>query len=105
MQYTDKYLSKKLHHAYKAGTASNNLRREIIKYWQEIVDLSRAGKIDRETACYHIADVMFVSVIGNDPILEELAIDAGELELPKHHISGNAESRWEDLQKTIKSLV
>lgn len=105
MHYTDKYLAQKLHKAVKVGTASNQLRAAIIKYWQEIVELNRTGKIDRETACYHIADVMFIKVVENDPILEDLSLEAGELELPKHHISGDVESRWKDLQATIMLLA
>jgi len=104
MKYTDKYLTNKLYRAYKSGTNSNQPRGAIVKYWKEIVELSLAGKINRETACYHICSAIIVPIVENDPILENIASDAGELELPKQHISGNAESRWKKLQQVIKAL-
>lgn len=104
MAKSDDFFEAKLQQITKTSKSSAALRRGLIEYWQEVARLAQAGEIDREAACYNIACVMSVPEIANEPSLESIALEAGELELPKEHVSGDAQKRWEALQEEIFRL-
>lgn len=74
---------------------------EVIEYWKDIIDLAN---LTRREKAFLIAGTMFYEVVDKNHNLLELALDAGELELPDEHIYGDPEKRWEKLARDIKQL-
>lgn len=77
---------------------------EFIKLCKELFAKVERNKMSIEDACYEIAGRMADDDLRNDMELIGIMEEAGELELPPYHVSGDRDARWEALKEKIKDI-
>ncbi len=72
-----------------------------VEYCEQVVKMADDGHIGYREAGYVIADLMFDTVVSSTPELESIALQAGNLELPKKIVSGDPDKEWGKLRQWI----
>lgn len=73
-----------------------------VAYCEQVIKMADDGHINHREAGYAMADLMFDKDISSIPELESIALQAGNLELPKKLISGNPDAQWDKLKEWIR---
>lgn len=61
-------------------------------------------KITMREGCYQIAGTMFIPAVEQKKELLSIALLAGELELPDHHLSQERQKLWQQLLELIRQV-
>lgn len=78
---------------------------KVLHYYQDLIALAQDGPITSKDAAYLIADTMWYPAVDKHPGLEAITGDAGELELPNGHISGDPAGRYKRLSVWIQEEI
>lgn len=73
--------------------------KSLLEYYQELIDLEEAQKLTSQETAYLITDTMFFPVVNENQQVEELTLDAGQLELPDSHLSEDRTKLWNELKQ------
>lgn len=88
----DKFLAAQVEHKPMA----------YVEYCEQVIKMADDGHIDHREASYAIADLMFDNAVSSTPELESIALQAGNLELPKKIVSGDPDVEWVKLKQWIE---
>lgn len=93
-QYDTSYLTDDFNRLRDAATADKP--QLFVAYCRKALAAKETGTMPLRDAAYAIAGVMFMKEL-DDPIFDDITAQAGELELPAEHVSGNPEEKWLEL--------
>lgn len=74
-------------------------------FCNQIISDVRSNKLPMREGCYQIAGTMFIPAINDHQELLAIALLAGELELPDHHLSSSREHLWKQLCDYVDQLT
>lgn len=83
---------------YFANLKGINKRQFFKQYCQLLTEISRKGKITRQTAAYMIAGWMFDSELKAIPEIEDIVLLAGKLEVPYHIATDSGDKQAYDME-------
>lgn len=92
--------TKQLRESY--GDALKDNPEKSLEYFAKLIELADNNELYQREACFLIADTMWYPSVNNNPGLEAIATDAGELELPDELIDGKRNDRWARLKAWVK---
>lgn len=81
----------------------SSLLKDAKEYCLLLLDLYKKEKINRISFCYYLCPLMWSGVKNISPY-DEIGSEAGELEIPKHHISGDVDARMKNLIELVENL-
>ena len=78
---------------------------KVLHYYKDLIALADTGLISSKDAAYLIADTMWYPVVDENPYIDAITGDAGELELPNKHIHGDPAERYKRLSSWIQEEI
>lgn len=83
----------------------SNKREPLLEYFSHLIKGFDQNLINSKELAYSVAGALSIDLISNDPVLSRLVVEAGELELPDDHISGDFTSRFNSFLEQLRALV